>query len=217
LEVALEEPGSDLTGAQFRHLAAISRQCDAVVFSIPPGGRQVRVFAGGQIVGRYVNGSWLAEDMVQIDSAVMRLAERKELDPALLRRLLRCAYKMAERNLGAILLVGDAEAILRRSDRPEIEDVAVVKTTPIAALSDEELIAYARQDGATVIDECGELWGCMVLLRPAATTPAQVGPGRGARHSSAAKMSAETGCIAITVSQDGPIAVYEAGQRVLSL
>ncbi|HXF64178.1 MAG TPA: AMP-binding protein [Caldilineaceae bacterium] len=217
LEVALEQTGSDLTGAQFRQLAAISRHCDAVVFSVPSGGRQVRVFADGFLVGRYINGSWLAEDMVQIDTVVVRLAERKQVDEALLRRLLRCAYKLSERNLGAILMVGDAEAILRRSDKPEIQNVAAIHTAPLDDISDEELIAYARQDGATVIDRCGELWGCMILLRPAATTQAQVGPGKGARHSSAAKMSAETDCIAITVSQDGPIAVYESGQRVLSL
>ena len=217
LETALEPLGSDLTGERFRHLAAISVQCDALVLSVPAGGRQVRVFADGQLVGRYVNGSWLTENMVQLDTAVVRLAEHKGHSLELLRRLLRCAFKMSERNLGAILLLGDADAVLQRSDRSEIQNVASLANVPIADLSDEELIAYARQDGATVVDAHGDLRGCMVLLRPAASTQAQVGPGKGARHSSAAKMSAETHCIAITVSQDGPIAVYESGQRVLSL
>ena len=217
LEVALEPLGSDLTGDRFRHFAAISVQCDALVFSVPAGGRQVRVFADGQLVGRYVNGSWLTENMVQLDTAVVRLAEHKGYSLVLLRRLLRCAFKMSERNLGAILLLGDADAIMQRSDRSELQNVAAIVHVPIAELSDEELIAYARQDGATVVDAHGDLRGCMVLLRPAATTQAQVGPGKGARHSSAAKISAETRCIAITISQDGPIAVYESGQRVLSL
>ena len=217
LETALEPLGSDLTGDRFRHLAAISVQCDALVLSVPAGGRQVRVFADGQLVGRYVNGSWLTENMVQLDTAVVRLAEHKGHSLELLRRLLRCAFKMSERNLGAILLLGDADAVLQRSDRSEIQNVASLANVPIADLSDEELIAYARQDGATVVDAHGDLRGCMMLLRPAASTQAQVGPGKGARHSSAAKMSAETHCIAITVSQDGPIAVYESGQRVLSL
>jgi hypothetical protein len=217
LEVPLEQTGSDLPGTQFRHLAAISFSCDAVVFSIPAGGRQVRVFAGGQLIGRYVNGSWLRENLVQIDSAVSHLAQRKGFNPDLLRRLLRCAFKLSERNLGAILLLGDADEILRRSDRTEIQNVAAVNVVPLNELSDEELIAFARQDGATVVDATGELRGCMVLLRPAATTQAQVGPGKGARHSSAAKMSAETHCIAVTISQDGPIVVYDDGQRVLSL
>ncbi len=217
LEVSLEQTGSDLTGLHFRHLAAISRHCDAVVFSIPVGGRQVRVFADGQLVGRYVNGTWLAEDTAQIDAAVARLAERKEYDLALLRRLLRCAFKMSERNMGGILLIGDAAAILERSDSSEIRNVATVTNVAVADLSDDELILFAKQDGATVIDTSGDLKGIMVLLRPAASTQAQIGPGKGARHSSAAKMSAETGSVAITISQDGPIAVYDSGQRVLSL
>jgi len=57
----------------------------------------------------------------------------------------------------------------------------------------------------------------MVLLRPLATTEAEVGLGKGARHSSAAKISAEAQSLAIAVSQDGPITVYDNGRRVLSL
>ncbi len=57
----------------------------------------------------------------------------------------------------------------------------------------------------------------MVLLRPAADTEAEVGLGKGARHSSAAKISAEAQCLAVVVSQDGPITVYKRGRRVLSL
>ena len=217
LGIALEQAGSDLTGTHFRHHAAISRQCDAVIFSIPPGGRQVRVFADGQLVGRYVNGRWLRENADKIDTAVADLAQHKEFDVHLLRRLLRCAFKMSEKNLGAILLLGDADAILERSDRSEIQNVATVVSVALADLFDEELICFAKQDGATVIDTNGELRGFMVLLRPAAATRAQIEPGKGARHSSAAKISAETDSIAITISEDGPISVYDAGQRVLSL
>jgi DNA integrity scanning protein DisA with diadenylate cyclase activity len=56
----------------------------------------------------------------------------------------------------------------------------------------------------------------MVLLRPDSQTTAEIGPGKGARHSSAAKMSAEAQCLAITVSQDGPITIYESGRQIFS-
>jgi DNA integrity scanning protein DisA with diadenylate cyclase activity len=209
--------GSDLTDGHFRHLAAISRLCDAIVFSIPRGGRQARVFADGQLVGRYANGAWQPEKTAQIDASVEKLASQQKLDLALLRRLLRCAFKLSERNQGAILLLGDADEILRRSDSPEIRNIAKLAEVHISELSDEELIALARQDGATVIGADGLLRGSMILLRPAASTQVRVGAGRGARHSSAAKMSAEVDCIAITVSHDGPITVYAGGRRVLSL
>jgi DNA integrity scanning protein DisA with diadenylate cyclase activity len=79
------------------------------------------------------------------------------------------------------------------------------------------LINFAKQDGATIIDLAGRFQNCMVLLRPKAKTQAEIGPGKGARHSSAAKISAEFRCLAVTVSQDGPITIYDSGKRLMSL
>ena len=217
LRLSLDESSDDLTGSHFRRHAAISNLCNAVVFSIPRGGRQVRVFADGQLAGRYANGAWIAESTAHIDAAIAGLSNAKSYDVSLLRRLLRCAFRMSERNQGAIFMVGDADAILARSDRPVIQDMATLVSAPLESLSDEEIINFAKQDGAIVIDADGTLRSAMVFLRPAAATRAQVSPGTGARHSSAAKMSAETGSVAITVSQDGPIAVFDSGERVLSL
>lgn len=63
----------------------------------------------------------------------------------------------------------------------------------------------------------GKFRGCMVLLRPSADTQAEIGIGKGARHSSASKMSAEAHCLAITISRDGPITVYDSGERILTI
>jgi len=217
LDIALSAPGSLLLGPRFRHHAAISRHCDAVVFFVPPGGRQVRVFADGRPIGRYASGRWSPESMSDIDEAVARLAEQQNCDKALLERVLRCAFRMSEQNLGAIFVLGDADVILERSDSPELHSYATIIGADIEHLSERELINFAKQDGATVIDARGKFRGCMVLLRPAADTQAEIGLGKGARHSSAAKISAEAQCLAITVSQDGPITIYDCGRRVLSL
>ncbi|MCB0192130.1 MAG: AMP-binding protein [Anaerolineae bacterium] len=206
-----------LFGPQFRHHAAISQECDAVVFFVPAGGRQVRVFADGRLVGRYSNGNWSAESIAHIDKAIANLADQRDYNLALLRRVMRVAFEMSERNRGAIFVIGDAEYILDNSDPPEISAFASIKGTDIDRLDDREIINFAKQDGATIINKAGKFEGCMVLLRPNANTQAEIGPGKGARHSSAAKMSAEAGCLAITVSQDGPITIYESGQRILSL
>jgi long-chain acyl-CoA synthetase len=217
LDVALGDEGSFLLGPRFRHHAAISKQCDAVVFFVPPGGRQVRVFADGRPVGRYANGRWSPESLWRVDEAVARLAKQKDFDLALLQQVLRCAFQMSEQNLGAIFVLGDAEVILERSDPPQISSFATITSADMGDLTDQELVNFAKQDGATVIDLEGKFRGCMVLLRPAADTRAEIGVGKGARHSSAAKISAEGQCVAITVSQDGPITVYDAGRRILSL
>jgi DNA integrity scanning protein DisA with diadenylate cyclase activity len=208
---------SFLFGPQFRHHAAISRICEAVVFFVPTGGRQVRVFADGHLIGRYSNGDWSPESISRVDQIVVDLTEQRNYEPHLIRRVLRCAFQMSEENLGAIFIIGQADRILELSDAPETSHFALIVSDDLDNLTDRELINFAKQDGATVIDVQGKFRGCMVLLRPGATTQAEIGTGKGARHSSAAKMSAEADCLTITVSQDGPITIYDAGQRVLSL
>ncbi len=212
------EPSANyMLGPQFRQHAALSLWCEALVFFVPSGGRQVRVFADGELVGRYANGSWSAESIPKIDEAIASIAEGRGVALKLLRRILRCAFLMSEENQGAIFILGDADLVLEHSDPPEISSFATIASTDINRLTDKEIINFAKQDGATLIDEQGRFRGCMVLLRPNADTEAEVGHGKGARHSSAAKMSAEADCLAITVSQDGPITIYDSGLRVLSL
>jgi long-chain acyl-CoA synthetase len=217
LNIEPDESVNFLLGPQFRRHAAISGQCDAIVFFVPAGGRQVRVFADGQLVGRYSDGDWSPENIFRVDEIIAHLAEQKNYNPALIRRILRCAFRMSEDNLGAIFILGNADVILKHSDASEISHFASILSAPMDNISDQELINFAKQDGATVIDIQGKFRGCMVLLRPEANTQAEIGPGKGARHSSAAKMSAEANCLAITVSHDGPITIYDSGQRVLSL
>ena len=188
-----------------------------MVFFVPNGGRQVRVFSGGQLVGRYAGGNWSSESMERVEGALQQLADDDGYDLEVLQRLLRCAFRMSEENLGAIFLVGDADEVLEHSDPPAVSAFASIQGAAVAKLSDAELINFAKQDGATVIDSGGHFRSCKVLLRPAAETRAEIGPGKGARHSSAAKTSAETPCLAIVVSQDGPITAYEGGRRVFSL
>lgn len=214
---ARNQTGNLLLGPQFRHRAAISQLCEAMVFFVPTGGRQVRVFADGQLVGRYSNGDWSPDNMQRVGEVMAQLVERKNYGQALVQRVLRCAFHMSEENLGAIFIIGNADAIMEYSDAPEISHFALIVSADLDELSDQELINFAKQDGATVIDIQGRFRGCMVLLRPSADTKAEIGPGKGARHSSAAKMSAEAQCLAVTVSQDGPITIYDCGHRILSL
>lgn len=125
---------------------------------------------------------------------------------------------MSENNMVAIFVLGESEKILRNSDALEMSSYAVIINTHLDKLSYRELINYAKQDGATIIDALNcKFMGCMALLRPSASTKADVGLGKGARHSNAAKMSSEAKCIAITVSQDGSITLYDSGRKLLSL
>jgi long-chain acyl-CoA synthetase len=217
LEVPLDRGTGSLLGSQFRHHATISQKCDALVFVVRYGGRQVWAFANGRLVGRYAHGDWAPDNLSHMNAAVARLSQEKGYDRTLLQRVLRCAFQMSEENLGAMFFIGDADFILRNSDAPKIRSFATFAGVDIDQLSDQELINFATQDGATVIDLSGQFRGFNVFVRPSANTAAEIEAGKGTRHSSAAKMSAEAQCLAITVSHDGPITVYDCGGRVLSL
>ncbi|MCC7352379.1 MAG: DNA integrity scanning protein DisA nucleotide-binding domain protein, partial [Anaerolineae bacterium] len=108
-----------------------------------------------------------------------------------------------------------ADARLNPSEKPRLSSYAAILTANLEDLSDEELVNFAKQDGATIVDSRGAFRGATVLLRPQMQTKAEVDPKAGARHTSAAKMSAECDCVAIVISHDGPISVYDAGQRVM--
>ena len=218
VDIEVEEPELYFLGPYFRLHASLSKKCNSIVFFAPVGGKQVRVFADGNLIGRYSNGKWTEENIPMLDDTLLKVAEDKTYDLKLLKRIFRCAYQMSESNMGAIFVLGESEKILRNTDALEMSSYAVIINTSLDNLSDRELINYAKQDGATIIDaHTCKFMGCMALLRPSASTKADVGLGKGARHSSAAKMSAEAKCIAITVSQDGPITLYDNGRKLLSL
>ena len=73
---------------------------------------------------------------------------------------------MDEQNLGALFVVGDADEVLKRSDASSLATYAWIARVELEKLSDAEVINFARQDGATVIDTEGRLRGCLRLRSP---------------------------------------------------
>jgi len=65
-----------------------------------------------------------------------------------------------------------------------------------------------------IVDNNGVIQGVGAILRPKPETLAEVYPHDGARHTSSAKITAETNALAIVVSHDGPISIYSKGKRL---
>ena len=215
VDIDLPAEGYYLLGTHYRRYCAISAMSNSVVFFVPEKGRRVKVFSDGQIVGRYGDGDWKPESMPELDRVVEKLAAKRGYDRRIVERVLRCAFDMSEHNLGGVFMLGDADDILTHSEKPRLSSYAAILTANLQDLSDDELINFAKQDGATIVDSRGAFRGATVLLRPQMNTKAEVDPKAGARHTSAAKMSAECDCVAVVISHDGPISVYDAGQRVM--
>jgi DNA integrity scanning protein DisA with diadenylate cyclase activity len=79
------------------------------------------------------------------------------------------------------------------------------------------LLLLARQDGATVVDENGLVKTTMTILHPPPDVRVEEETDRGARHTTASKVSGATAALTIAVSEDGTITLYSKGRRLLRM
>lgn len=85
------------------------------------------------------------------------------------------------------------------------------RNLPLDAIDTEVLVSFARIDGALVVSARGRLLGFGVIL--GAPGDARSGAEAGAR-TAAARLASRYGLV-IKISEDGPIAVYHHGGRVI--
>lgn len=145
-----------------------------------------------------------------LSRAVDELARQHAVSSDAIRHAIHLALELSDRNAGAMLTIGDHEAVLKFSDQPKhkfIElsrmQLGVTETGPILTL--------AAQDGATIMDSKGEILRGMAFLRAPVDVDVQDEVGKGARHSTAVRMSKVTNALVLAVSSDGRITAYSNG------
>ena len=138
------------------------------------------------------------------------------IEPSVLNRVIKLAFKLSDRGEGALLCVGDAENVLKYVDT--MGDLHFsFKDKNILTTDEQGLLTLAAQDGAVIITADGEVSNFMVRFEPPSSIQVTPEANSGTRHNTAKKMSAVTNAIFITVSSDGPISIYARGERVLRM
>lgn len=199
---------------------SISLQMDGLILLKSKVSDEIKIFDRGILVARYINNSWesnpsdVRKNLLILTSITAEIQKELRLDPNLLSLILNTAIEMSYQRLGAIFMIGDHESVLDRSSKPSFSQLIRLRNCNLNLLERKELVNLAKQDGAVVIDNKGVIRGVGVILRPKPETVAEVYPGDGARHTSAAKITAETRASAIVVSHDGPISIYYKGKRL---
>jgi hypothetical protein len=191
------------------HPAALaSAASDALCFLFLGNGR-IHVFYRGQRILSHRNAAWHLQ-LSDFRPGLAALAAERGISAPALETVMRLAVLLADSGRGALLTVGDHEAVLSLSDPPAISHICVAPFT-LGVGPDERATGLMLRDGATIVSSDGVLVRAMAFLRPPAGTEGEEEVGRGARHSTAAKISRATRCLALAVSVDGRITVYANG------
>lgn len=151
------------------------------------------------------------------------LTER--LRPEVFERVLRLAISLGHEGregkpVGTAMVVGDTEAVRRHSEQMVLNpfqghDESLRNVLDPAV--EETVKEFAGIDGAFVIRGDGVIESAGTFLRPDAGG-APLPPGLGARHQSAAAITASTAAVCVTVSEsNGTVRVFRDGRMILEL
>jgi len=191
-----------------RDLGVVARALGATVVQRHPGGL-VRI-VGDLGVLRWDGYNWHHEPPIGTWIDIVRTCGAPD-DIGITRALLEFAvHDLGANGIGALLVYRETD-----SAGPEVEHrlpspppVRIERPRDLAPLRH----ALAQVDGAAVFDHDGVLRQLGVRLVPSREAERTVGAVRGTRHTSGVRYSYDDPtAIVVTVSEDGPVAVFRAG------
>lgn len=149
----------------------------------------------------------------------------EDIRPDVFQRVLHVAVSLSAQGregkpVGVLLVLGDAEHVLAQADQMILNPFHGHEAAQRDIMDDallETLREFAILDGAFLIRGDGRIESAGLYLRPAhAGEP--LPPGLGARHASAAGITASADCLAITISEStGAIRLFRRGRIVTEI
>lgn len=188
--------------------AAASRRSSGILMLFSGNGR-VTVFYKGHRILSYRSAMWHLHT-AELDRGIRGLSSRHGVDVPVLQEVFRLAIRLSDEGKGALITVGDHEAVVKFSDPPKTGHIRWEEMR-LAESPDESILGLMAQDGATIISGSGQVVQGMTFLRPPAGTEAEEEVGKGSKHSTASKISKVTGSICVAVSVDGRVTAYSQG------
>jgi hypothetical protein len=173
------------------------------------GTGRVTLFYKGQRILSYRNAMWHLYT-AELDRGIRNLSSCHGVDVPVLDEVFRLAIRLSDEGKGALITVGDHEAVIKFSDPPNTGHIRWEEMR-LDESPDEAILGLMAQDGATIISGSGQVVQGMTILRPPAGTEADEEVGKGSKHSTAAKISKVTGSICVAVSVDGRVTAYSRG------
>lgn len=198
----LPNPEWELVPEKYWHMHRILRGRDIIISTTSEN--ELFVFSS-QFVMKSLQGGWSRVSAPPITDLLLN-----RLPSGAAEVVVNLIRKLSNDHVGALICITDNPEQLSKNSSPGLcekfggKSLFHLEQTNLAALS-----SLCGVDGATIINQDGEVVNAGVILGITQGTPA---PGQGAR--SAAALFASQFGLAIKVSHDGPIAVYENGKSV---
>ncbi len=162
-------------------------------------------------------------DTSQLEYVTINSLLSDRLSGKLIESILKLSMNIARlgvegRPAGALLIVGDPHEVSRYTVRGDINPIEAIPQQRRSILNEDNfgiLRQYATMDGATIINQKGEVVSCNTYIK-ILDIPTNV-EEIGGRHLAAKSISKLTKAIAIVVSSEGKIKVYRDGKTVYQM
>jgi len=148
-------------------------------------------------------------------------SERREVNARVLEQTVALAVEIARegregRKIGTLFVVGDSEKVMKRS-KPMILDPLLGHPDESKHIDDpdvrETLKELAQLDGAFVVSDKGVVLSAARYI-DAVSDRLNVPLGLGSRHMAAASVSRQTGAVAVAVSENSTVRMFDDGELV---
>ena len=174
------------------------------------GNGRVCIFQNGRRILSHRGNIWHIHTD-DIEQTIARLCHGRSIQESLLTEVTRIAFRISDEGQGALITVGDHDAVLAVYEpKQRARDVSVMR---IGETPHEDLVLLMSQDGATIIAADCSIVGAEGFLRPPPQTTSQQERHRGSRHNTAIAVSAITQAVCLAVSVDGSVTLYSRGKR----
>jgi len=201
---------------RWRALAGMT-QTEGVALLLP-GGARIKILAQGAQVAEYREGQWNTFDSADFVAKVGILAESTGSGRALLLSILGKAFLAAELGKGRSFVLQGKDDVLSHchagyKSGAELSGELAAKS--VADINDSHFLKLVEGDNAVVLSHDGKVLAINAALAPNSATIVQRLPGTGSRHLAAQKLTKDLDCIAVVVSDDGPVTIFFGGEVVV--
>lgn len=203
---------------EYNTLFCITSTLPVLAVVTPRTSKTIKIFKNGRITCELVYfekwRNWSFRNMEYIAKILNEPLGERGISDDVFQKIWNTAQMMSERRIGGSFIIGDHATVLRHSEAPRIQ---FKKEPNILSMGIESILSFAKQENALVISADGILKGASVRLCARAPSNKVVFlPDDGTRHKTAIEMTAVADrSIGIIVSENGPISICVAGERIL--